>query len=255
MKRPARSKRSTRTWAPPRLGTSRPHVRLGLLWGVVTLAAAVGGSLVLGPWLAAGAGAAALQSIRQVKAKRRRPDRAGAAAAAVLPPLGAALGPLGAAAGLVAGVTAGALLGTARGRVLRTLSFGLPFGLAAAAPVLLRTRGLAEAGTLLALVWAFDAGDYVVGVGAGKRWEGPAAGLAGMAVVTLCTTAVLVPPFEGTSGWVLGGIAAALAPLGPVVVSALLRSSKADVPAARRLDSLVLAGPAFAIGALLLLPC
>ncbi|HEX2038272.1 MAG TPA: hypothetical protein VHF47_00925 [Acidimicrobiales bacterium] len=248
-----------RTWVPPPLGTHRPHVRLGLLWAATTAAAATAGPFVLAPWLAAVAGVAALQSVRQVKGKgkgrrRRRPDRAGAAAAAVLPPLGAALGPLGAAAGLVAGVTAGALLGTARGRVVRTLSFGLPFGLAAAAPVVLRTRGLAEAGTLLALVWAFDAGDYVVGVGAGKRWEGPAAGLAGMAVVTLCAAAVLVPPFEGASAWVLGGLAAALAPIGPVVVSGLLGSSKSDVPAARRLDSLVLAGPAFAAGALVLLP-
>jgi hypothetical protein len=235
------------------LGTSRPHVRLGLLWAAVTVAAAVAGSGALGPWLAAVAGVATLQSTRQVKAKRRRPDRMGAAAAAVLPPVGAVFGPLGAAAGMVAGVTAAALLATARGRVLRTLSFGLPFGLAAAAPVVLRTRGLAEAGTLLALAWAYDAGDYVVGVGADKRWEGPAAGMAGMAVVTLCTTAVLVPPFEGASGWVLGGMAAALAPLGPVAVSAVLGSPKADVPAARRLDSLVLAGPAFALGALLLL--
>lgn len=247
--------RRRRTWVPPPLGTKRPHVRLGLLWAAVTTAAAVAGSFVLGPWLAGVAGAAAMQSVRQVKAKRRRrPDRAGAAAAAVLPPLGAAFGPLGAAAGLVAGVTAGSLLGTARGRVLRTLSFGLPFGLAAAGPVVLRTQGLAEAGTLLALAWAFDAGDYVVGVGANNRWEGPAAGVAGMAVVTLCAAAVLVPPFEGTSAWVLGGVAALLAPLGPVVVSAVLGSAKADVPAARRLDSLVLAGPAFAAGALVLLP-
>jgi CDP-diglyceride synthetase len=244
-----------RAWAPPPLGTKRPHVRLGLLWAFLTSGAALAGAFVLGPWLAAVAGAAALQSIRQAKGKkRRRPDRAGAAAAAVLPPLGAVLGPLGALAGLVAGVTAGGLLGTARGRVLRTLAFGLPFGVAAAAPVVLRTRGLAEAGTLLALVWAFDAGDYVVGVGAGKRWEGPAAGVAGMAVVTLGAAAVLVPPFEGATAWVLGGVAVVLAPLGPVVVSALLGSPKADVPAARRLDSLVLAGPAFAAGALVLLP-
>lgn len=235
-------------------------MRLGLLWGVATLGAAVAGSLVLGPVLAAVAGAASLQSIRQVKGKgrgrgkRRRPDRGGAVAAAVLPPLGAAFGPLGAAAGVVAGVTAGALLGTARGPVARTLSFGLPFGLAAASPVLLRTLGLAEAVTLLALAWAFDAGDYVVGVGANKRWEGPAAGVAGMAVVTLGAAALFVPPFEGATAWVLGGVAALLAPLGPIAVSMLLGSSKADVPAARRLDSLVLAGPAFAVGALALLP-
>jgi hypothetical protein len=229
-------------------------VRLGVLWAVVTFVAAVAGAPVLALWLGAVAGAAALQSARTWKAKRSRPDRAGTAVAAVLPPLGAALGPVGAAAGLVAALIGVGLVGTAHRATLRTLRTGLPFGLAAAAPVLLRTRGLAEAGTLLALTWAFDAGTYVVGVGAHNRWEGPAAGVAGMAVVTLCAAAVLVPPFEGASAWVLGGVTAVGTLLGPMVVTALLGNVKADVPAARRLDSLVLAGPAFAVGALLLLP-
>ena len=83
--------RRRRVWVPPTLGTKRPHVRLGLLWAVVTSVAAVAGPLVLGLWLAGVAGAAAMQSIGHVKGKgkgrrRRRPDRAGAAAAAVLPP-------------------------------------------------------------------------------------------------------------------------------------------------------------------------
>jgi hypothetical protein len=234
--------------------TRRPHVRLGVLWAVVTFAAAVAGAPVLALWLGGVAGAAALQASRTWRAKRTRPDRAGVVVAAVLPPLGAALGPLGAVAGLVAALTGVGLVGTAHGVTWRTLRTGLPFGVAAAAPVLLRTQGLAEAGTLLALTWAFDAGSYVVGTGAHNRWEGPAAGVAGMAVVTLNVAAVLVPPFEGASAWVLGGAAAVGALLGPVLVTRLLGKAKVDVPAARRLDSLVLAGPAFAAGALLLLP-
>lgn len=243
-----------RRWAAPRLGTDRAHVRLGVAWAVLTFAAAVAGAPVLALWLGVAAAAAALQSSRTWRAKRTRPDRAGAAVAALLPPLGSALGPLGAVAGVVAGVTAAGLMGTARGVTVRTLRTGLPFGLAAAAPVLLRTRGLAEAGMLLALTWAYDAGTYVVGVGAHNRWEGPAAGVAGMAVVTLGAAAILVPPFEGASAWVLGGLAAAGASTGPLLVTASLGNAKADVPAARRLDSLVLAGPAFAVAALALLP-
>lgn len=244
----------SRRWASPRLGTDRPHVRLGVAWAVLTFVAAVLGAPVLALWLGGVAAVAAMQSGRTWRAKRSRPDRAGAVLAAVLPPLGAAVGPLGAVAGVVAGVTAAALMGTARAVTWRTLRTGLPFGLAAAAPVLLRTRGLAEAGTLLALTWAFDAGTYVVGVGAHNRWEGPAAGVAGMAVVTLGAAAILVPPFEGASAWVLGGAAAAGALLGPLTVTASLGNAKADVPAARRLDSLVPAGPAFAVLALVLLP-
>ncbi|MBV8162337.1 MAG: MoaD/ThiS family protein, partial [Acidimicrobiia bacterium] len=44
--------------------TDRPHVRLGLLWIVVTVAAVVGGTTILGLWMSAMAAVAAVQVTR-----------------------------------------------------------------------------------------------------------------------------------------------------------------------------------------------
>lgn len=241
------------TMAAPVLDTGRPHVRLGLAWAVVTTAAAVAGPLPLGAWFAVAAAAAALQGARTFKRARDRPDRLGAAFAAVLPPIAAALGPWGAVLGGALGGVGAWLRGAGAGAPGRTVLAGLPYGLAGAAPVVLRTRGLAEAAALLALVWVYDAGAFIVGAGVGNRWEGPAAGIAGMGAITLGIAAVLVPPFEGASAWALGAAAAVLAPVGTLVATALLGGPKADAPAVRRLDSLLLAGPAFTVAGLALL--
>ena len=58
---------------------------------------------------------------------------------------------------------------------------------------------------------------------------------------------VLVPPFRGPSPWILGGLTAALAPAGVVAVSRLVADPHAPVQGARRLDSLLLVGPVWAV--------
>ena len=57
----------------------------------------------------------------------------------------------------------------------------------------------------------------------------------------------------GAEMLVLGGVAATLAPLGPAVAGRLLGERHAPVPALRRLDSLLLLAPAWAIAAAVLL--
>ena len=54
-----------------------------------------------------------------------------------------------------------------------------------------------------------------------------------------------VPPFDGGAVFVFGGFAALLCPLGQVVASALLPRAGTPAPALRRLDSLLLLGPAW----------
>jgi hypothetical protein len=79
------------------------------------------------------------------------------------------------------------------------------------------------------------------------------AGVASIAALTLFVAAVLAPPFTGASPWLLGGAAALLAPVGPVVARWVTGDKDAPVPALRRLDSLFLVGPAWVAGVALVL--
>ena len=147
----------------------------------------------------------------------------GSAGPSARPPvvvLGAAALPAAAAVGIVplavtvlvvvaAAVVAPAIVGP-RGRAYRrgrkaqtnpalTVAFAVGIGLAAAAPVLVRQRGFPAALVLVSLVGAYDASAYLVGSGASSAWEGPAAGVAFIAAMTLAVAAVFVPPFSGAS--------------------------------------------------------
>ena len=132
---------------------------------------------------------------------------------------------------------------------LRTAVIALAIGAAASGPVLARHRSLAEGMVLLALWSCYDAAAYLIGTGAASAWEGPAAGVATIAALSLGVAAVIDPPFYGAAPWILGGVAALLAPFGPPVASRLLRDAAARAPALRRLDCLILLGPAWGLAA------
>src|SRR5205807_1331554 len=70
----------------------RPHVRLGLAWAAVTVAAAVGGRITLALWLGAAAAAAAAQVLRVWVARGERPVSLLAVAGAAAIPLAAISG-------------------------------------------------------------------------------------------------------------------------------------------------------------------
>lgn len=226
-----------------------PHVRLGLLWAAGTTVAAVFGPVVLGLWFAPAAGLAAAQAARTWRKGRRRPDAAVGGAGAAVVVVGAAFGPLGLVAGVVAAVAAAYL----RPAPERTLLVSMPFALAAAAPVLLRTRGFPEAFALLALVWAYDSGLYIVGTGAVNKWEGPAAGIAAVMATSLAVATVFAPPFEGVTPWLFGLLVAATAPFSDRLPARVLGDRDARVPIVRRLDTPAVAGPPFALLAFVLL--
>lgn len=236
-----------------------PHVRLGLLWAVVTFPFALAGAVFLAPWMAINA----LVASGNVCRSFRRSDKPGPVAPVTV--FGAALLPLAAIAGPVGVATAAVLVALAAVVAARppkqsrpvslraTVLVPLLVGLAAASPVLLRADSVVPAFVLLLLVCVYDASVYVVGSGSTNAWEGPTAGAAFIAAVTLAVAAVFVPPFRGASPWLLGVLAAVLAPIGPYVASALLSEPSFKAPGLRRLDSLLVLGPLWAVVALLLL--
>ncbi len=241
---------------------SGPHVTFGILWAAATLAATIEGPVWVAVLLAPVAGLAAASTLRSWHgaggggtAAASPPPLAllsGAAAAAIV--LASAAGVWAAlAVGVVAviGVLAGELKGRHRpGFVIRALLILLPAA-AGAGLVLSRAQGVSEGVALVAMISLYDAASYLIGTGARFAVEGPIAGMASIGALTLFLAAM--PPFAGDSPWILGGLAALLAPLGPIVARRLTADPSARVPALRRLDSLIFVGPAWAVATAILL--
>lgn len=161
--------------------------------------------------------------------------------------LGAAL--LGA---VVVGVVAGMFASFRRGPFLAAtalaLQAALPVGLATASVVLTMRYEIGACVILLAMVMAFDAGDFIIGSGAGSPIEGPLAG--GLLVVFVGAVAAIIgaPPFDGALIWPFVVAALVLCPAGQVFASWLLPDAAVRAPALRRIDSLLLLGPVWAWG-------
>jgi CDP-diglyceride synthetase len=233
------------------------HGRLGLLWAIATLPVLLLGPIPLALWMAAHAGLAGIQTARSHKGgKRPPPNPLGTGVGAALLALGCAIGWPGAVVGLVLAtavpVVLPGVLKTETSDPQRTVLLSVAIGAAAGSLVLARSLGAMPALVLFALMCAHDTGNYLIGSGASSTWEGPAAGVAAMGPVILGAATVAVPPFTESGVWVLGGIAAALIPLGPHAASRMVGRRVIRVPALRRLDALLLAGPVWALAATLL---
>jgi hypothetical protein len=249
--------------------TDGPRVRLGVVWAMGLLAALFAGPRWMALLLAPVAGLAALQASRSWRGADggRRPidgvAGAGAAALVVAAAFGLA-GLLAAVAGVaVAAVVVDRLVANRHkaGRVkvrrnfVRTLVLAAVPGAAGGAPVALRS--LSSHGSVVALALCtyalvYDASSYLVGAGAERPWEGIVAGLASIGAVTVAVAAILDPPFNGVTPWVLGIAAALLAPFGAAVATVVLGDRTASAPALRRLDTLIVLGPVWTILALIL---
>ncbi|MDQ4132012.1 MAG: hypothetical protein M3179_02145, partial [Actinomycetota bacterium] len=235
--------------------TERPHGRLGLLWILVLIPAAVVGREWLAAVLAITAVVGACQAVASRRSRGQHPVLILSAVTALALPMAAVAG-LNAAALAAAGGAGLTLVVwvfipryTSPGDIVATLAIGGALGLAAASPVLLREFRLDLTLLLLTCASVYDAGAYLVGTGASYAWEGPAAGVVALIPVTIFSAVVLVPPLGGGAPFLLGLLAAALAPLGPLVGTALIGTPDADVPGLRRLDSLVVLGPLWAAAA------
>jgi hypothetical protein len=220
-------------------------VTLGVVWAILTF-----GALLAGPvWVALlMTPLAALAASSALRSSGRRGALAGMGAGLIT--LGSAFGPF--VAGGLAVVIAGGILAAGPRAPRPVLIALLPAG-AGAGLVLSRSLGLSAGLVLAGMVCLYDAGAYIVGTDARRAWVGPVAGVANLAPFTLLVAAVLVPPFRGDSPWILGGLAAVLAPAGAFVARRLVCGPGARVPALLRLDSLILLGPAWAVAASVLL--
>ena len=256
----SRTGQTVRTSSRPE--PSGPHVRFGVAWALITLATIFGGSVWLALWMAPAAALAAGSAMNTWRARgsSRAPMAAGLAAAIVLAAIAGPIATGGTAVVALLVIVIEAVVhqgraGAEPGLLRRVLIVALPAA-AGAGFVLTRHQGFDEALLLGGMMVVYDSAAYLIGTGANHRWEGPAAGIVSVGILSVLVAAVLAPPFTGSSPWVLAGLAAILLPLGPIVCRQLVgrARSPARVPTLRRLDSLVLLAPAWPVAIALLLP-
>jgi hypothetical protein len=251
---------------------------LGLVWGVLLLVAVNLSALALVVLLVPVAALAALSIARaspgmpslaeirgrygkgpkRAPARRRSRTKFSSAwdsasivgvTAAVVCPLAGVLGPAPAfATAAIAACVAFALLVAARvgiaTAVATSVAVCLP-ALGAGSIVAGHHQGTNEAFALVAGLCAYDAGSFLMGDARGAL--GGVAGVLGgvicVAVVAVGVAAALNPPFSGNRAWIAFGIVAVTAPLGVWSIDLLVGPRR--MPAVRRVDSYVLAAPAW----------
>jgi hypothetical protein len=247
--RPRRQKGWRRLQVVPQ--ADGPHGRLGLAWAVVTLLLALLGAVPVGIWMGVHAGLAVVQVERSWNSSAREALAAGIGAG--LFAVACAFGLIGAAVGLALAAATAAVFTAGQGQPrVRTIVTAVVLGAAAGSLALARTIGPVPGVFLLGLMCAHDTGNYIVGTGAKNAWEGPAAGIAAMGPVTILGATLAVPPLTEIEPWILGAVGAVTAPLGPYAGSALLGRKSPRVPALRRLDALIVLGPAWCAASYLL---
>lgn len=229
-----------------------PLVRFGLLWTVVLVAALIGGTLTTA-LVVIPVTVVATASAGRVGVSRPTTNLPLLLVLSGLVPLAAVGGPY---AALIAWVVAGsvaaaaAFSGRSPSSPLRSaLVVMMPAG-AAAAVVVARGQGRGLALVLVAGALLFDAANHLMGTGTHGGPAGTITGMVTVGILAVMVAAVLVPPFTGRSPWIMCGLLAVLAAVGPW--SARRLSGPARLPALARLDSLILAGPAWVAGVMVL---
>lgn len=246
--------------------TRGPKVRLGIVWFALVLGAARLGAVALALVYGLAGTVAALQAAYAWRrARPPRPHRLAAAAVAFAMAAASPLGLASVAVALAIGVGLavafpGAVKRPPPGRVaaagphvphaglgaaLATLRCGAPVGAAAAAPALVAGAGAEAVLVLVLLVSAYEAGDYLVGSGAANLVEGPVAGGIGVLALSFAASLVEPHPFSPAGTVLMGALTALCCPLGQVLGSAVLPRGNVHAPALRRIDSLLVTGPAW----------
>lgn len=241
--------------------TDGPRVRLGIAWFLLAAVAVGIGPLPTAVVYGGAAAIAAAQTARCWRKRRNRPNEVVAAAMAGLMGVGASFGAGGAGLGVLAGVVAACVVASGDTRSPHptlvdagwTVQCALPPGIVALSMVLLSRLDQGSAMALLLLASAYETGDYLVGSGARNPYEGPAAGASAIVVITFIVSTLPISALGFGEAWLFGGLVVLLAPLGQLCASALLPAAKSPASSLRRLDSLLLAAPAWTFGIGLLL--
>jgi hypothetical protein len=100
---------------------------------------------------------------------------------------------------------------------------------------------------LVVIVAAYEVGDFLVGSGANNPYEGPVAGATAIVVVTFAITAIGLKPFVFPGSFALAALAAVLCPAGQLTASLILPKVDAPASALRRIDSVLLLAPVWAV--------
>src|SRR3954452_11980488 len=238
--------------------TTGPRVRLGLGWFAVVVLALLAGRFAIGLLYSLTASAAAFQAAFVWQKAGARPHRLAAGAGALgIGVCGALATPLvGIAILIFVGISMFFSYGIAarsRGRLdpivmtSFTIRCGLFPGFAAACVGITARYSLTGAVGLVLIVSAYEVGDYLVGSGADNPYEGPVAGAAAIVVVTFAITALGLKPFVFPGSFALAALAAVLCPVGQLAASLILPKVDAPASALRRIDSLLVLAPAWAL--------
>jgi hypothetical protein len=235
-----------------------PRVRLGVAWFLLTLLALIGGRWAITVLYAATAGFAALQTAREWRKAGARPHRpvAGAGAAAIAMSGGLSTQIVGVAILGFVGVAlfvAYSTAATSRQKTkpldaaAYTIRSGLPVGFAAGCVAITARYSLTALVGLVLIVAAYEVGDYLIGSGARNPFEGPVAGATAIVVTTFAITAIGLKPFVFPGSFALAALAASMCPAGQVLASAILPKVDSPAGALRRIDSLLLLAPVWAL--------
>jgi hypothetical protein len=233
---------------------SGPKVRLGVLWFLANLGGLAVGLEAMTPLWAMTAGVAGLQASRAWRKAGVRAHRGvgGGGAALVAVAAAVSVGMLGIAILVVVAASYYMALIDLKGgkpiiQASYTLQCALFPGLAAAGVLITLRFDIIAAAGLILLVSAYESGDFLIGSGARWKWEGPVVGMLATMVMVFALSTLRLPPFVLPSSLWLGGMVAVLAPIGQLAGSALLPSAATRAPAVRRLDSMLVLAPAWAV--------
>ena len=235
-----------------------PRVSLGCAWFALAVLALLAGRFAVGLLYSLTASVAAFQAAFAWQKAGARPHRLAAGAGAL------GIGVCGALATPLVGVAILAFVGVSlffaygiaarsRGRLdpivmtSLTIRCGLFAGFAAACVGITARYSLTGAVGLVLIVSAYEVGDYIVGSGADNPYEGPVAGATAIVVVTFAITALGLKPFVFPGSFALAALAAVLCPMGQLAASLILPKVDAAASALRRIDSLLVLAPAWAL--------
>ncbi|MEL7158021.1 MAG: hypothetical protein AAFN30_15690 [Actinomycetota bacterium] len=230
--------------------TDGPKLTFGVGWFILLVGAIVASPVMVALLVSAVAALAGMQ-IAFAWFPRHSPTRWWAAGGALAAGLMGIVGSRGVILAVVVGVAVSLAYAVANpSRSQSTMSLAevamraiVPVGVAAASLAALAGIGIGAVIALVALVSAYEIGDFLVGSGSTNAVEGPVSGLVSLGAVVFLLWVVTPTPFTSSSIVLFGVLTGVGCVVGQIFASAILPRGAAWAPALRRLDSYLLVAP------------